>query len=217
MGDSAPIKVMIVDDSELLRAGLRAIVEAEDDFECVGEFGEAGAALDQLETLRPDVVLMSVTMPDMSGYAACARIVDLDPGARVVMLTPEHATEGVLSTVTMGGAGYLPKNGSRADLISTIRANGNGAMYLVPAVAEDILKSGRNSPSLVNVSSLSPREKQVLGLLVQGLTDEEIAEKLTISRHTVRNHASKVFAKLNISGRASLLSLPTTIRLLSDC
>ena len=214
MADSTLIRVMIVDDSELLRLGLRSSLEGEGDIEVVGEFESSAAAVAEVERLRPNVVLLSVSLADSTGLEACRQIIGLAPRTRVIMLTSHLTDEEIAATMLAGGAGCLPKNSPQMELIRIVRYNGNGAMYHTPEVAEILLRAGRYNSKFVNVVRLSSRERKVLLLLVDGLRYKEIGAEIGISPYTVRSHASRLFAKLNVSRRSDLGAYAPLVRIL---
>ena len=198
------IRVMIVDESRFLRSGLILSLEAEADFQVVGEFGEGGLAIAELEQLAPQVILLSVSLPDVSGFEACMRILDTAPQTRVIMLSPRLNDEELATAIMAGAAAYLTKDARNSDLIRTVRANGAGEIFLVAPVAERVLRAQQYSRRMVNVSQLTRREKQVLVLVADGLSNVQIGTRLALSPNTVRAHISHIFAKLKISGRAEL-------------
>ena len=198
------IRVMIVDDSRFLRSGLTLALEAEADIQVVGEFGEGAPAIAELESLAPQVVLLSVNLPDISGFEACMRILDTAPQTRVIMLSPRLNDEEIATTIMAGAAAYLTKDARSSDLIRTVRANGAGEIFLVAPVAERVLRAQQYSRRMVNVSQLTRREKQVLVLVADGLSNSQIGARLALSPNTVRAHINHIFAKPKISGMAEL-------------
>ena len=198
------IRVMIVDASELLRSGLKLSLESENDMQVVGEFGSACDAVTAAEELNPDVVLMSIALPDMTGFEACMRILDLVPRTRVVMLTSQIMNDELQATVMVGGAGYVAKDGPQSDVVRTARANGHGEMLHTAPVAELVLRATQFNRRYVNLSLLTQREKQVVVLVGHGLNNPDIAGRLSLSPHTVRSHLTRIFNKLNVSSRAEL-------------
>ena len=200
----ASIRVMVMDDHEVVRTGLKAILEAEGDIEVVGEADSAGEAVRKAPQLDPHVVLMDVRMEGMSGIEACRLIKSAHPQVNVLMLTSFGEEEAVTSAILAGASGYLLKNVGRADLIKSIRAVANGDNLLDPAVTRKVMerlaKLARQEQQRA-VDAVSDREKEVLVLVAQGLTNKEIAEKLVISENTARNHVSRILDKLGLSRR----------------
>ena len=199
------IRLMVVDDHELVRMGLKAILEAEDDIEVVGEASSAREAISAVPYLSPSVVLMDIRMEGMNGIEACRLIKSASPRVNVVMLTSFSEEEAVMSSIMAGASGYLLKNLGRADLLKSIRAVAQGQNLLDPAVTSKVMErlrqlTAKEQDRALNV--ISVREKEVLALIAQGLTNKEIAEKLFISENTARNHVSRILDKLGLARRS---------------
>ncbi len=199
------IRLMVVDDHELVRMGLKAILEAEDDIEVVGEASSAREAISAVPYLSPSVVLMDIRMEGMNGIEACRLIKSASPRVNVVMLTSFSEEEAVMSSIMAGASGYLLKNLGRADLLKSIRAVAQGQNLLDPAVTSKVMERLRQLTAKEQDRALdviSVREKEVLALIAQGLTNKEIAEKLFISENTARNHVSRILDKLGLARRS---------------
>ena len=199
------IRLMVVDDHELVRMGLKAILEAEDDIEVVGEASSAREAISAVPYLSPSVVLMDIRMEGMNGIEACRLIKSASPRVNVVMLTSFSEEEAVMSSIMAGASGYLLKNLGRADLLKSIRVVAQGQNLLDPAVTSKVMERLRQLTSKEQDRALdviSVREKEVLALIAQGLTNKEIAEKLFISENTARNHVSRILEKLGLARRS---------------
>ena len=199
------IKVMIVDDHEVVRLGLRTALELEDDMELVGDAGDAQVALREAETSRPDVVLMDVRMPRMDGVQACRILREKLPETRVVMLSSYSEEQAVMSSIMAGASGYLLKNVPRAELVNAVRLAARGESLLDPAVTTRVLARLKELTAKERdreADLLSEREKEVLALVAQGLTNKEIAAKLVISENTARNHVSRILDKLGLTRRS---------------
>lgn len=199
------IKVMIVDDHEVVRMGLRTALSVEDDFEITHDFGDARAALREIEISRPDIVLMDVRMPDLDGIEACRLVHEIDKDVKVLMLTSYTDEKAVFASIMAGASGYLLKNTRRSDLVSAVRAVANGEELLDPAVTNNVLARLRDlteKQEANQVAMLSDREKEVLSLVAQGRTNKEIAAELIISDNTARNHVSRILDKLGLSRRS---------------
>ena len=199
------IRLMVVDDHELVRMGLKAILEAEDDIEVVGEASSAREAISAVPYLSPSVVLMDIRMEGMNGIEACRLIKSVSPRVNVIMLTSFSEEEAVMSSIMAGASGYLLKNLGRADLLKSIRAVAQGQNLLDPAVTSKVMERLRQLTAKEQDRALdviSVREKEVLALIAQGLTNKEIAEKLFISENTARNHVSCILDKLGLARRS---------------
>ncbi len=199
------IRLMVVDDHELVRMGLKAILEAEDDIEVVGEASSAREAISAVPYLSSSVVLMDIRMEGMNGIEACRLIKSASPRVNVVMLTSFSEEEAVMSSIMAGASGYLLKNLGRADLLKSIRAVAQGQNLLDPAVTSKVMERLRQLTAKEQDRALdviSVREKEVLALIAQGLTNKEIAEKLFISENTARNHVSRILDKLGLARRS---------------
>ena len=199
------IRVMVVDDHEVVRTGLKAILEPEEDLEVVGEAASAIEAIERVPQLAPEVVLMDVRMEGMSGIEACRLIKSAHPRINVLMLTSFGEEEAVMSSIMAGASGYLLKNTGRAGLLAAIRAAAAGQKLLDPSVTGKVMErlaglAAREEERATEV--ISGREKEVLALVAQGLTNREIADKLVISENTARNHVSNILGKLGLSHRA---------------
>ena len=199
------IRLMVVDDHEVVRTGLRAILEPEDDIEVVAEAPSAVEAARQADAHQPNVVLMDVRMEDMNGIEACRIIKNSHPDMAVLMLTSFSEEEAVTSAIMAGASGFLLKNVGRAELLKAIRAVGAGQSLLDPAVTRSVidryaklLESERDRA----VDAISDREREVITLVAQGMTNRQIAEQLVISENTARNHVSRILEKLNLTRRS---------------
>ncbi len=199
------IRLMVVDDHEVVRSGLKAILEPEADLKVVGEASSATEAVQRVSGLDPHVVLMDVRMEGMSGIEACRLIKSAHPQVNVLMLTSFSEDEAVTSAIMAGASGYLLKNVGRADLLSAIRAVASGQSLLDPSVTRKVMER------LVKLTAkeeqratedLSSREAEVLALVAKGLANKEIAESLVISENTARNHVSRILEKLGLSRRS---------------
>ena len=203
----APVKILVVDDHGIVREGLKMVLGLEADFQVVGEASSGQEAIDQATRLEPDVVLMDVLMAEGDGIEACRQIKSLLPDTRVLMLTSHDAAQAVEAAVLAGASGYLLKNGGREDLLRGIRAVAQGESLLSPSVTAQVL--GRfadltRKERAREQDILSEREKEVLVLVAQGMTNRQIASKLVLSENTVRNHLSHILDKLDFSRRSQV-------------
>lgn len=197
------VKVLIVDDHDIVRFGLRELIGAETGFEVVGEAGTVAEALVKARASRPDVVVMDVRLPDGSGADACRAICAEFPSTRVLMLTSYSDEEAVLASVAAGAAGYVLKRLETRSLIEAIATVARGGSLLDPAVTPAVLERVRTHESKPPAAdALTPQETRILGLIGEGKTNREIAEALMLSENTVRNHVSNIFGKLGVSHRS---------------
>ncbi|MDP9020940.1 MAG: response regulator transcription factor [Actinomycetota bacterium] len=208
------IRLLVVDDQELVRAGLRLIVAAEEDLEVVGEASDGRAGVDQAASLRPDVVLMDVRMPVLDGIAATRQIVgrkgDGERPCPVLALTTFEDDDVLWGVIEAGAAGFVLKDAPANDLVAAIRVTARGGSWLDPRVASRVLQSLRQAspPSPGNAPSvehLSQRELEVLRLVAQGANNSEIAGALYVSERTVKGHVSAIFTKLGVRDRAGAI------------
>jgi DNA-binding NarL/FixJ family response regulator len=198
------VSVFIVDDHVLFRTGLRELLEA-NGVDVVGEAGDAAHGLEQIPALQPDVVLMDLSLPGMSGVEATQRLTALAPGVQILILTITSADHTVVDAVRAGAAGYLVKGMPTTDLIRAIEAAARGQLSLSPdatAVVLDELRSASDHHHPADVDTdLSWRELEVLALMVEGKENIEIAQALSISPRTVKHHISSILGKLNVPNR----------------
>jgi NarL family two-component system response regulator LiaR len=198
------IRVMIVDDHDMVRTGLSVFLEAFDDLELVGDAKDGETAVELCHTLHPDVVLMDLVMPGMSGVAAIRAIRQTHPDIQIIALTSFSEQHLVREALQTGAVGYLLKNVSIDELADAIRAAHAGRPTLTPEVLRVLVDT--SAPPTPD-SSLTPREVEVLELIVAGLNNKEIAERLIVSRSTVKTHVSNILAKLGTSNRAEAAAL----------
>jgi DNA-binding NarL/FixJ family response regulator len=197
------IKVLIVDDHPIVRAGLHGILATEADLEVVGEASSAAEAVTAARALLPDVVLMDLRMPGGDGVTATSGVLAAAPAARVVVLTTYESDADIVRAVEAGAAGYLLKDAGRTDLIAAIRAAARGETVLAPSVATRLVDRMRRPPS---ADQLSPRELEVLRLVAKGLSNADIGRELFISEATVKTHLLRTFAKLGVSDRTAAVT-----------
>lgn len=204
------IKVMLVDDHEMVRMGLKTALGLEDDFEVVAEAESGEETLSLLETVDVDVVLMDVMMEGMGGIAACRQIKEAAEAPKVLMLTSSSDERAVLSSMLAGANGYLLKNVRREEILRCLRAVFSGERILDPAIADTVkrqlkeISSGRYVRAQEDPAEeeLSERELEVVGLIAEGKTNKEIAEALIIAEKTARNHVSRILGKLGLTRRS---------------
>ena len=205
----ARIRLLLVDDHEVVRRGLRMLLENEADLNIVGEASTGKEAMKLVETLKPDVVIMDITLPDISGIDATQRIKDAHPEVAVVALTIHEDQQYFFEMLQVGASGYVPKRAAPDDLISAIRATYRGEMYIYPSLAKllvgDFLARSGEDDAKEAINGLTPREGEVLFLLADGKTNEEIAGILSISVHTVARHRENLMGKLGLHSRSELV------------
>ncbi|MBM7790527.1 response regulator [Tenggerimyces flavus] len=197
------IRVLLADDHPVVRSGLAALLEVEQDLEIAGEAGDGEEAVSLAKVLRPDVVLMDLRMPRMDGAAATARIVAEVPGTRVLVLTTYDTDADIVRAVEAGATGYLLKDTPRRELADAVRAAARGETVLAPPVAAKLVTRMR-SPA---PEALTPRELQVLAGVARGLTNADIGRELFIGESTVKTHLLKVFAKLGVDDRTRAVTV----------
>lgn len=204
------IRLLLVDDQELVRAGLRLILSAEDDLEVVGEAPDGRAGVDAARALDPDVVLMDVRMPVLDGIEATRQLA-ADGGKRILALTTFEDDEVLWGIIEAGAAGFVLKDAPAADLVGAIRVTARGGSWLDPSVADRVLTVLRERPGAVAsaarhpVDPLTEREREVLRLVASGANNAEIAESLFVSERTVKGHISAIFAKLGVRDRPAAI------------
>ncbi len=199
------ITVLLVDDHEVVRVGLRSLLSRERGIEVVGEAGTAAEAVAQAARLRPDVIVMDVRLPDRSGVEACREIRSADPAVQIIMLTSYADEEAVLNSIMAGAAGYLLKQIRGQELVRAIESVAAGQSLLDPAVTQKVLEKVKRLASggpPDEMTQLSAQERKVLALVAEGKTNKEIAAALGLSDKTVKNYLSHVFEKLNLTRRA---------------
>lgn len=204
------IRVLLVDDSPIIRLGLRSALEDYADLAIVGEAGSAGEGLASVAKLKPDVVLLDVHLPDKSGLQACREILKLRPQTIVLILSSSQNERHVQDALTAGARGYLLKDNDGATLAAALRRVGAGESVLDPLLAGQVMNLVRNrgTPSAAEkLSQLSPQERRVVALLAGGLTNKEIGDQLGLTEKTVKNYLATIFTKLNIARRAQAAAL----------
>ncbi len=195
-----PVRVYLVDDHELMRRGLHGVLDSEPGIEVVGESASAAEAVRRILALRPDVALLDVRLPDGSGIEVCRSVRDRDPGVRALMITSSDDDEARGAAVLAGAAGFILKQIRGHELLDAVRRVAAGE-ELLPEQRAGSATAGPPPVDEVALSSLTPQERRVLDLIVEGLTNGEIGERLDISEKTVRNHVTNVLAKLGFTRR----------------
>jgi two-component system, NarL family, response regulator LiaR len=205
MSENRPIRVMLVDDHEMVRNGLGTFLLIHGDLELVGEAGDGEEALRLFASVQPDVILMDLKMPRMDGVEATQALLARSPEARVIALTSFDDDQLVEQALEAGATGYLLKNVDADDLADAIRAAHRGKPTLGPEATEALLRVSRRPPSLGH--DLTEREREVLALMIDGMTNPKIAEALFVSPTTVKSHVSSILSKLGAATRTEAVSL----------
>jgi len=207
------IRVFLVDDHELARRGIAGLLEAESDIEVIGEAGTAAQARSRILATRPDVAVLDVRLPDGSGIDVCRDIRSKDPAIQCLMLTAYDDDEAIYAAVIAGAAGYVLKDIRGSGLVESVRKVAAGKNLLDPALTAKVLERMRGGAGAdPRLATLSSREKQIMALIADGLTNREIGLRLSLAEKTVKNYVSGLLSKLGLQSRtqAAVLHLETT-------
>ncbi|MFI6691119.1 response regulator [Streptomyces sp. NPDC050433] len=211
---SNPIRVFLLDDHEVVRRGVTDLLDAEPDIEVVGDTSTAAHTLARSPALRPDVAVLDVRIPDGDGITVCRELRSLMPGLACLMLTSFDDDDALLDAIMAGAAGYVLKEINGSDLVAAVRTVASGESMLDPATTTRLMKSLRGEEDETAsepdaLSQLSPREQEILALIGEGLTNREIGRRLYLSEKTVKNHISRLLAKLGVERRIQAAVLAT--------
>ena len=205
------IRIVIADDQELVRAGVAAILEAEEDLTVVGTAADGAEAVGLIQAVRPDVALMDIRMPEVDGIEATRRLTSSDVATRILVLTTFGADDNVLQALRAGASGFLLKDAPRQSLIAAVRAIAAGEATIERSVLRRLidnhLQESPSRPPAPGLNRLTAREKQVLGLVARGNSNDEIAQALYISQTTVKTHIARTLMKLGARDRIQLVVL----------
>ena len=208
----APVRVLIADDDDLVRDGLSAVLSSDETIEVVDEAADGRHAIDRARFLRPDVVLMDVRMPELDGISATRELLEAVPGTKVVILTTFEQDDYIFGALKAGASGFLLKRTPRADLIAAIHAVAAGEGLLSPSVTRRVIDRMAGQPLIgegadPRLEELTPREREVLTLIGQGLSNHEIAAALFVEETTVKTHVRRILMKLHLRDRVHAVIL----------
>ncbi|MFE1299262.1 response regulator [Streptomyces sp. NPDC058731] len=212
-----PIRVFLLDDHEVVRRGLTDLLDAEPDITVVGDAANADHALARAPAVRPDVAVLDVRLPDGDGITVCRELRSRMPELNVLMLTSFDDEDALLDAIMAGASGYVLKQIRGSDLVSAVRTVASGASMLDPATTARLMRSLRAEPAEAaavppELAGLSPRERDILALIGDGLTNREIGKRLYLSEKTVKNHISRLLAKLGVKRRVQAAVLATHLQ-----
>jgi NarL family two-component system response regulator LiaR len=213
------IRVMVVDDHPVVRRGIESLLGEEEDIQVVGEAVNGRDALEKVESLKPDVILMDLVMPEMNGIEAIEKITASHPDARILVMTSFAADDKVFPSIKAGALGYLLKDSDPDDLIRMIRQVYRGELSIHPTIARKVIQElNRPAKEPLTPSPITEREVEILQLMAQGMENKEIAAKLVVRDATVRTHVSNILRKLQLANRvqATLYALRTGLTSLED-
>ncbi len=215
----ARLRVLLADDHKLMRSGLRLLLDQQPEFTVVGEADDGLQAVEKTQTLKPDVVVMDIGMPNLNGIEAARKIKELRPDAAIVMLSM-HSDEGyVLRALRAGARGYLLKDSAEGDLVRAVQAVSEGKSYFSPAVSkvllEDYMRKLQRTGSEDSYDLLTPREREILQLVAEGKSNKDVASLLSLSPYTVETHRANIMQKLNLRGVPELILYAVRMGLIS--
>jgi DNA-binding NarL/FixJ family response regulator len=199
------VRVLLVDDDDLMRAGLRSVLSSDETIEVVGEAGDGRVALEEIRALRPDLVLMDIRMPELDGIAATREVLAVEPQVKVVVLTTFEEDDYIFEALSAGASGFLLKRTKPEELIAAIHTVADGDSLLSPSVTRRVIDRMATQPvvglSGARLDELTPREREVLELVARGHSNREIAEEFVIEESTVKTHVKRILMKLGLRDR----------------
>jgi DNA-binding NarL/FixJ family response regulator len=211
-GEQRPIAVFLLDDHEIVRRGVRDMLEAEGDIKVIGEAGTASSALARIPALRPDVAVLDVRLPDGDGVTVCREIRSQMPEVACLMLTSFADDDALMDAVMAGAAGYVLKQIRGSDLVGAVRTVATGQSMLDPRAASQLMARLRGQSSKRDpLAALTPQERRILELIGEGLTNRQIGEKMFLAEKTVKNYISALFAKLGMERRTQAAALAARV------
>ncbi|WP_299444303.1 response regulator transcription factor [uncultured Phycicoccus sp.] len=207
-----PVRVFLLDDHEVVRQGLRTLLESAGDIEVVGESGTAGEATARIPALRPDVAVLDARLPDGSGIEVCRAIRSVDPGIRALILTSYDDDEALFAAIMAGAVGYVLKDVKGLDLVDSIRRVAAGQSLIDPALVTRVLDRVRNGQETApELAGLTPQELRLLGFIAEGLTNRQIGEQMSLAEKTIKNYVSVLLHKLGLERRTQAAVLATRL------
>jgi two-component system response regulator DevR len=215
MDARTPIRVFLLDDHEIVRRGLRTLLEAEDDIEVVGEAGLVADAIPAILDLHPDVAILDGRLPDGSGVEVCREVRAADASIKGLILTSYDDDEAMFTAILAGAAGYVLKQIDGSSLLSGIRAVVQGHSLIDPSVAVRVIermRAGGTTAGPTELATLTPQEKKILALIAEGLTNRQIGERMFLAEKTVKNHVTSVLSKLGVERRTQAAILASKLR-----
>ncbi|HET9840731.1 MAG TPA: response regulator transcription factor [Nocardioides sp.] len=213
--ERTPVKVFLLDDHEVVRQGLRTLLESDGDIEVVGESGLASEAASRIPALRPDVAVLDARLPDGSGIEVCRLVRAVDPTIRALILTSYDDDEALFAAIMAGASGYILKEVTAQDLLGAVRHVAAGHSLIDPLLTERVLDRVRNGPETApELANLTEQELRLLELIAEGLTNRQIGERMYLAEKTVKNYVSTLLGKLGLERRTQAAVLAS--RLLSD-
>jgi DNA-binding NarL/FixJ family response regulator len=212
MGDAAKITIYLLDDHEVVRQGLRAMLEASGRVEVIGESASAEEAASRIPALKPDVAVLDARLPDGSGIEVCRQIRSVDPSLQALILTSYDDDEALFSAIMAGAAGYVLKDVRGSDLLDAIDRVARGQSLIDPALMQRVLDRVRNGPHVApELEGLTEQELKLLSLIAEGLTNRQISEQMFLAEKTVKNYVSNQLAKLGLERRTQAAVLATRL------
>jgi two-component system response regulator DevR len=210
MSESSPIRLFLLDDHEVVRRGLRGLLEQEDDIEVVGESGLAQDAAARIPATKPDVAVLDARLPDGSGIEVCRDVRSIDPSIAVIILTSYDDDDALFAAIMAGAAGYVLKQVRGTDLVDAVRRVAAGQSLLDPAVTQRVLHRIREGlPADDPLAALTKQERRILDLIGQGLTNRQIAAEMFLAEKTVKNYVTQLLSKLGLQRRTQAAVLVT--------